>query len=113
MNKKIQQFFEYLNQPSLSDNDKKHLMSLFAYLEGEHPQVLANRIFLFEGEPGIGKTFLAKKLISSVGNPVIFLGQIQIFDNVRRAKDLKELLKILENFNKGIVYIDDLKYVFN
>jgi len=112
-NKKIQQFFEYLNQTSLSEKDRKHLMSIFTYLEGEHPQILANRIFLFEGEPGIGKTFLAKKLISSIDKPVVFLGQTQIFDNVKRAKDLKELLKMLENFDEGVIYIDDLKYIFN
>ncbi len=113
MTKKTKEFLEYLNQTSLSEKDRKHLMSVFAYLGGEHPQILANRIFLFEGEPGIGKTFLAKKLISSVDMPVVFLGQTQIFDNVKRAKDLKELLKILENFNEGIIYIDDLKYIFN
>lgn len=112
MNQK-QQFFEYLKQTSLSDEDKKNIMSIFNYLSGDHPSVFANRLFLFEGEPGIGKTFLAKKLISSINKPVVFLGQNQIFENVRRAKDLKELLKILENFNEGIVYIDDLKYIFN
>ncbi|MEK6860274.1 MAG: ATP-binding protein [Nanoarchaeota archaeon] len=113
MNTKTNEFFEYLNQTSLADKDKKHLMSIFSYLDGDHPPIFANRIFLFEGEPGIGKTFLAKKLISSVDKPIVFLGQTQIFDNVKRAKDLKELLNILENFNEGIVYIDDLKYVFN
>jgi len=113
MKKESPQFFEYLNQTSLADKDKKHLMSIFSYLEGKHPQIFANRIFLFEGEPGIGKTFLAKKLISSINKPVVFLGQTQIFDNVKRAKDLKDLLKILENFDEGIIYVDDLKYVFN
>lgn len=113
MNKEIQQFFDYLNKTSLSDQNKKHIMAIFEYLNGEHPPILANRIFLFEGEPGIGKTFLAKKLISSLNKPVIFLGQSKIFNNVKPAKDLKELLNILEKLEEGIVYIDDLKYVFN
>jgi len=108
-----QEFLEYLRETSLSDNDKKHINTIFDYLEGNHPQVFANRIFLFEGEPGVGKTFLAKKLISSLNKPVLFLGQTPIFKNVTNTKNIKELLKILENFEEGIVYIDDLKYVLN
>lgn len=110
---KTREFFNYLEQTSLSDDEKKHLMSIFAYLNGDCPQIFANRIFLFEGEPGIGKTFLAKKLISSTDKPVVFLGQTQISDNVQRAKDIKELLKVLEEFNEGIIYIDDLRYIFS
>ncbi len=110
---KLQQFFDYLNQTSLSNKDKNHLTSIFTYLLGDQPSIFSNRIFLFEGEPGIGKTFLAKRLISSVDLPIVFLGQTQMGDNFNRAKNLKDLLNTLEDFNEGLVYIDDLRYVFN
>lgn len=106
-------FVDYLNKTSLTDQNKKHILSILDYLNGKHPPVFANRIFLFEGEPGIGKTFLAKQLISSLDNQIIFFGQTPISQNVKRAKDLNELLRLLENFEEGIVYIDDMRYVFN
>ncbi len=112
MNKK-DNFNEILNRTSLSDTDKKYIASIFNYFNGEYLQILANRIFLFEGEPGIGKTFLAKELINSVGKPTLFLGQTNTFSNAKKVKTLKELLELLENFDEGIVYVDDLKYVFN
>ena len=105
-------FNEILNRTSLSDKDKKYLSSIFDYFNGEYLQILANRIFLFEGEPGIGKTFLAKELITFMGKPALFLGQ-NTLDNAKRVKTLKELLEILENFEEGIVYVDDIKYVFD
>jgi len=110
---KTQEFSDYLNKTSLSVRNKDNLMSIFAYFNGEHPAIFANRIFLFEGEPGVGKTFLAKKLISSIDKPVVFLGQTQICDKVRKVKSVEDILKILEDFDEGIVYIDDLRYIFN
>jgi len=106
-------FLEYLNKTGLSDINKRHTRTMFEFFNGEHPAVFSNRIFLFEGEPGVGKTFLAKKLVSALDKPVIFLGQNKILKNSKQVKDLKELLVILEEFEEGIVYIDDLKYVFN
>lgn len=108
-----QQFTEYLEKTSLSKQDKNHLLSIFEYFNGNYPSVFANRIFLFEGDPGIGKSFLSKKLIASLKKPTLFLGQSQIFDNVKRVKNIKDLLRLLNGFKEGIVYVDDLKYIFN
>lgn len=110
---KTQEFFEYLDKTSLSREAKDDIISIFAYFNGEHPAVFANRIFLFEGDPGVGKTFLTKKLTSYLNKPVIFLGQTEIFDKAKKVKSIEEILKVLESFDEGVIYIDDLRYVFN
>jgi len=110
---KTKEFFDYLNKTSLSREDKDSIMSIFAYFNGEHPAAFANRIFLFEGDPGVGKTFLTKKLISFLDKPVVFLGQTQIFEKAKKVKSVEDILKVLENFEEGVVYIDDLRYIFN
>lgn len=107
-------FLQYLEKTSLKARDKSYIKSIFEYFEGDHPQIFSNRSFLFEGEPGIGKTFLCKSLISTLNLPTIFMGQSEMKgENITIANDIDDLLKQLEKFDKGIVYVDDLKYLFD
>ena len=108
------EFSKYLETTSLNEKDKIYIRSIFEYLEGKHPSKFANRSFLFEGEPGIGKTYLSKKLVKSVKCKVLFFGQTYIKgENIKKISTLKELLDETEKLESGIVYVDDLRYLFN
>jgi AAA+ superfamily predicted ATPase len=108
------EFLEYLNKTSLEKRDKSYIKSIFNYFKGESPQIFANRVFLFEGEPGIGKTFLAKRLINSLNLPTVYFGQSKLDNpNVVSVKSMDNLFKKLKNFENGVVYLDDLKFIFD
>jgi len=108
------QFLDYLEKTSLEKKDKSYIQSIFEYFEGECPQIFSNRIFLLEGDPGIGKTFLAKKLIHSLDLPTIYFGQSKLEgDKIISVNSIDNLFKKLKNFNEGVVYLDDLKFLFD
>ena len=109
-----QEFIDYLKSTSLEEIDKKYLEKIFDFFKGSHPKEFVNRIYLLEGEPGSGKTFLSKKLIKSLGKEVIYVGQSEFKETKnKRVKDVKELLKFLDSFSEGVVFLDDLDKILD
>lgn len=108
-----EKFFEYLETTSLSNESKISLSTIFENLEKKHPRYFTNRSFILEGEPGVGKTFLVKKMIELCDYPILFFGQSKITGKkVKRVKDFNDLIDNLNSFDNGIVYLDDVKYLF-
>jgi AAA+ superfamily predicted ATPase len=106
-------FKDYVDSTNLDGEAKLFLKSIPEYLEGKHPTIFANRSFVLEGEPGVGKTFLTKKLVKSLNCDVLFMGQSNFSGkNIKKIKKIKQLFSELDKFEKGVVYLDDLKYLF-
>jgi AAA+ superfamily predicted ATPase len=108
------EFIKYLDKTNLLKEEKEFLKAVFGFFEGSYLNLFANRSFIFEGEPGIGKSFLAKKFVKSLNKPTLYLGQSDFkSDNVEKTKNIDALLEKLESFEEGVVYIDDLKFIFD
>ncbi len=109
---KIKNFFNFLETTSLDGKDKKTLKFMIEFLQGNHISELADKSFLFSGEQGIGKTYLAEKLIEALDLPVLFLGSHDIKGKeIKKVGSLNKLIKNLDKFEQGIIFIDDIKYV--
>ena len=109
--KKIDLFLKFLETTSLDKGDKKSLISMIDFLYGKYIPELSDKSFLLEGEPGIGKTYLTEKLIESIDLPILFLGQSNLKNkNIEKVSSLANLIKKLDNFEQGIIFIDDLRY---
>lgn len=106
MDLKLKQF---INQSNLSDEDKLSFFYLVERLENKDLNEFTDRSFLFEGDPGIGKTYFVKNLLSLLEIPVIYLGPFDFNSkNIRRVHSLKEILESLDKREVEIIFIDDL-----
>jgi len=111
---KSDSFLKFLDTTSLDKNNKKALISMMDFIHGKDIPELSDKSFLFEGEPGIGKTYVAEKLIDSVDLPVLFLGSSRLKGkNIVKVDSLTKLIEKIEDFKQGIIFIDDLKYSLN
>ena len=70
----IDSFNEILDNSSLSNVDKNNIRYIFEYFKGKHNPKLASRSFLFYGDPGLGKTFLAEELLKAINCEVLYMG---------------------------------------
>ncbi|MBU0957187.1 MAG: ATP-binding protein [Nanoarchaeota archaeon] len=109
---KIEDFLKYIETTSLSELDKRALKYMIDFLKGNHIPEMADKSFLLEGEPGVGKTYLVEKLIKSLDLPIMFLGSCDI-QGVNRVSSLKELLENLDNIKNGLIVIDDFRYALD
>lgn len=109
---KIKEFKEMVNTKRFDEDQKKEIFSIIDFFEGKIMSSLAKKTCLLEGAPGYGKTHLCFKLIEALEVPVLYMGSVDIpFKNITRVHSLEELLKKLENFKDGLVYLDDLRFV--
>ncbi|MFH0978966.1 MAG: ATP-binding protein [Candidatus Woesearchaeota archaeon] len=107
-------FENILNNTSINEVDRTSIRFLCNFFKGECPPKLASRSFIFEGPPGIGKTFLAEKLLHHLGVEVLYCAQAT-FDlpNATKCKNLSQLTKEAMNSKHQILFIDDLNYLMN
>ncbi len=87
-------FSQYLNSTSLEEPQKSTIEAIFSFVDGTSPTIFANRSFIFYGEPGIGNSYLARKIIEKIDKPILFWGQNKLNrKNIISVKDSKDLLK--------------------
>jgi len=112
--KKLTSFNKFLETTSLNKNNKKALLSIIDFVLGKDIPKLSEKIFLFEGDPGVGKTYLAEKLIKSIDLPVFFLGSSKLNGkNINQFDSLTKLIEKLDELENGIVFMDDLRYILD
>ena len=105
----MREFKEALETIDISKVDKKSLEFLVEYFEGKHDPKLSSRLFLFRGPPGIGKTFLAEKLLRALNVEVVYIAFSNFyFDHAVKCNTLDEVIKKMDNSRKQAVFLDDL-----
>lgn len=107
MKTEIQQL---LGESGLSDSDKLTIKFLAESIERKEINEFNDKTFLFEGAPGIGKTYFVEHLVKLLDLPVLFAGPFR-FDgkNVKYFKNLQELKDALSENEECIVFIDDIQ----
>ena len=111
MNSKIIQF---IKESNLSDDDKESFLYLAERAEEGELNEFTDKIFLFEGSPGIGKTYFLKNFLEMLKIHVLYIGPFEFkAENVSRFKDLKKLLESLDKNKLTAVFIDDVNNSLN
>ena len=111
--RKLKEFREILKNSSLDDIDKKNIEFIAEYFKGKHEPRLASRLFLFHGDPGIGKTFLAEKLLQTLEVEIIYMSCADFsFPHGKKCRSFDELIRIASNNKKQVLFLDDLSYLF-
>lgn len=99
-----------LNQFYLPEESKKDIKFLTEYKNTKHPKELLSRIFVFTGEPGVGKTFLTEKIIRQMQLPTIYIANETFqFKNSKKCNSMQDLIKHIDN-KEQLIFIDDLNY---
>jgi len=107
-------FYELLNQSSISETDKLNIKFAVKYFEANEDKDLISNSYMFQGDPGIGKTFLADNLIKLFKEEVLYIGNSRIKSkNIEAYKHLNNLISKIEPSKKQVIYLDDLNYIFN
>src|SRR3989338_7189926 len=110
---KLIEFSNLLESASIKDIDKKALKFAIEFLEGKHDTRLASKSFLFEGSPGIGKTYLAERIIQIFDVPVIFIGCTEVKHNrIAKCSNFEEVKEHICRNESCIVFVNDLSYIF-
>ena len=90
---KINEFFKALNEYPLGEIDKNNIRFIVEYFQKKYDAELSSRSFIFTGNPGVGKTYLAERLLNLLGKEVIYLGCAKI--NLNRCAVCSTLKNIL------------------
>jgi len=111
--RQLKEFREVLQNSSLSDIDKCNIEFISEYFQGKHEPALASRLFLFHGDPGIGKTYLAEKLLQILEVQILYMGCADFqFHHGKKCRSFDELIKTSNNNRKQLIFFDDLGYLF-
>jgi transitional endoplasmic reticulum ATPase len=112
--KKMKEFREIFDNSSLDDTDKKNIEFILEYFQGKHDPKISSRSFIFHGDPGVGKTFLAEKLINLLEVEVLYMANTDFsFTNSTRYHSFKEIIGKSKNNRRQVLFLDDLGYLFN
>lgn len=110
---KLKAFYRMLDNSSLDQIDKDNIRFIAEYFQKKHDPALSSRSFLFEGDVGVGKTFIAEQLLDALGKEVVFIGCTDFpFKNSVKCSSLKKVIKEISSNREQIVFFDDLSYIF-
>jgi len=111
---KMKEFKELLENSSLDDTDKKNIEFILEYFQGQHDPKISSRSFLFHGDPGIGKTYHAEKLINMLEVEVLYMANTDFsFSHSSRCHSFKEILSKSKNNRRQVLFFDDLGCMFD
>ena len=97
INNKRREFNKLLSEMSLSSFDKTNIKHLTKYFQCENNKDLASRSYLFQGDPGVGKSFLADKIVELIGKEILYIGfSAPKIKGLKIFKDMEQLLKSID-----------------
>ena len=111
--RKIKEFRDVLKNSSLDDIDKNNIEFIAEYFQEKHDPKLASRLFIFDGDPGIGKTYLAEKLLQTLEVEILYMSSLDFhFQSGKKCHSFDELINKTNNNKKQVIFLDDLSYLF-
>lgn len=106
-------FKQFIKESSLSEENKFSIKFLVDSIENGVNQ-FTDKTFIFEGDPGIGKTYFVENLLKMLNFPIFYLGPFKFENkNVKSFNNFKQLVANLRNIKEGIIYIDDIQNSLN
>jgi SpoVK/Ycf46/Vps4 family AAA+-type ATPase len=111
---KLSELLKKIPRSAFEPEDLQSIDYLLNYFHQTQDPLLSSRSFMFFGHPGIGKTYLARQLLSLIDKDVIYLGCETIQDEkIVSCKSLKDVVTKIKNQTEQVIYLDDLSYLFD
>ena len=81
-------FAKLVSSSNMEEHDKRTLKYAYEFLEGRCPPHFTSRSILLSGDTGIGKTYLAERLLAGCGGWTVIVGGASRLkgENVKRCK---------------------------
>lgn len=107
------EFLKIIENTPIAELNKESIRYLLKYYKKKHNPKLTSRSFIFLGEPGLGKTYLAKELVRILDKETLYLGCSSFnYRKAKRFKTLQELVKEINADKDQVIFLDDLNYLF-
>lgn len=102
----------FLEDASIDRTGKAHIMSLLKQSSGKRDRALESRIYMFYGDPGVGKTYLAERIINLLDKETVFYG-VSDFRTRRTiaCRSFDEVIRKISSSKEQIVYLDDVAFL--
>jgi len=105
-------FYTLLVNSSLSETNKRDIEYITQYFYKHHDPKISSRSFIFYGQPGIGKTFLAEKILQSLNVEILYMANYTIpLGHAIHCTKTPDLLRRANNPRPQIIYIDDVEMI--
>ena len=112
--KKLKGFYSFLDSTSLLPIDKKNIMFMIEYFQGNVPKKFASNSCLISGDPGMGKTYLVEELLNVFNVPILYTGPSHIKkSNIIKFDGIESLSKGMGKHDNFIVFLDDLNVLLD
>ena len=108
----VNDFQTLLKNSSLSEINRRDIEYIIHYFQKHHDPRISSRSFMFYGQPGIGKTFLAEKILQILNVEILYMANYTIpFGHAISCPKTPDLIRRANNPRPQIIYIDDVRMI--
>lgn len=103
----VKEFIDIIENSSIEEHEKKSLLCAIKNIKQD--SCLKNKSFLFTGDAGTGKTYLAERFIQCLGmETIVFSCEIFSFKAQKTCNSFVEVISHIDDDSEQVIFLDGL-----